>query len=79
MGSPLPRRGADDRARLAAHHPYREWIDTYASPAFEELAATLESLLERYAEDRQTVRSVYRRAMQLEVAFFGAHAPSKVA
>ncbi len=63
----------------AAHHPYREWIDTYASPAFEELAATLESLLERYAEDRQTVRSVYRRAMQLEVAFFAAHAPSTVA
>src|SRR5258708_20016676 len=47
----------------AAHHPYREWIDTYASPAFEELAATLQSLLERYAEDRQPVPSLYPRPL----------------
>jgi hypothetical protein len=34
----------------------------------------LEGLLDRYAEDRPTVRSAYRRAMQLELAFFDAYA-----
>jgi len=61
----------------AADHPYHEWTETYSSPAFEELAATLEGLLERYAEDRPSVRSAYRRAMQLEVAFFAAHVPGE--
>jgi thiaminase/transcriptional activator TenA len=54
---------------------YQEWIDTYASPEFESLAATLESLLDRYAADTPRVAETYRRAMQLELAFFAAHAP----
>jgi thiaminase/transcriptional activator TenA len=56
-------------------NPYRDWIETYAASDFEDLAATLEGLLNRYATDSQTVRSTYRRAMQLELAFFGAYAP----
>jgi thiaminase/transcriptional activator TenA len=52
--------------------PYREWVDTYADPAFEELAATLERLLDRYATDGPAVRAAYRRAMDLELAFFTA-------
>jgi thiaminase/transcriptional activator TenA len=55
--------------------PYGEWIATYADPQFEALAATLESLLDRYATDSPAVRAAYRRAMRLEVAFFDAHAP----
>jgi thiaminase/transcriptional activator TenA len=51
---------------------YREWVDTYAAPEFEELAATLERLLDRYAADTPSVRAAYRRAMRLEVAFFSA-------
>jgi thiaminase/transcriptional activator TenA len=58
--------------------PYQEWIDTYAAPEFEALAATLEALLERYAQDSHAVRGAYRRAMQLELAFFRAHAPGSV-
>jgi thiaminase/transcriptional activator TenA len=58
--------------------PYHVWIDTYAAPAFEALAATLESLLDRYATDTSLVRNAYRRAMQLELAFFQAHAPPPV-
>jgi len=54
--------------------PYREWIDTYAAPEFAELAATLERLLDRYVRDPATVATAYRRAMQLEVAFFDAAA-----
>jgi thiaminase/transcriptional activator TenA len=65
--------GADAHA---AGTPYQEWIDTYASIEFEALAATLEALLERYAEDVEAVRGAYRRAMRLELAFFEAHAPA---
>jgi thiaminase/transcriptional activator TenA len=61
-------------ARASAVGPYDEWVQTYASPEFEELAATLERLLDRYVDDPATVRAVYRRAMQLEVAFFDAAA-----
>jgi thiaminase/transcriptional activator TenA len=58
--------------------PYQEWIDTYAAPEFDALAVTLESLLERYARDSDDVHAAYRRAMQLELAFFQACAPQGV-
>jgi thiaminase/transcriptional activator TenA len=54
---------------------YAEWITTYADPAFEELAGTLESLLDTAAGpavDTPALRHAYRRAMQLEVGFFDA-------
>ena len=49
---------------------YREWVDTYADPGFEQLAATLEALLDRLAADTPGVRQAYRRAMELELGFF---------
>ncbi|MEV4537925.1 TenA family protein [Asanoa sp. NPDC049518] len=49
---------------------YGDWIRTYADPAFEELAATSEGLLDRYGDTRTA--PVYRRAMRLEVEFFEA-------
>ncbi len=51
---------------------YAEWVSTYADPGFQELAVTLERLLDRHAEDTPAVRTAYRRAMQLEVGFFDA-------
>jgi thiaminase/transcriptional activator TenA len=51
-------------------HQYIEWIRTYSSPDFEALATQLESLLDRYAVDSDSVHVLYRRAMTLEVAFF---------
>lgn len=65
LGQSLAQQGDRD-------NPYAEWIETYADPEFEALAATLESLLDRYAADSSTVRSAYRRAMKLELAFFEA-------
>ncbi len=53
--------------------PYRAWIETYAHPAFEALAARLESLLDRYVTDGEAARVAYRRAMTLELDFFTAH------
>jgi thiaminase/transcriptional activator TenA len=68
LGQSLKREGARN-----AENPYREWVETYAASAFEELAAKLEGLLERYAADTPEVRRVYGRAMQLELSFFDAH------
>jgi thiaminase/transcriptional activator TenA len=55
-----------------ASGPYVEWVRTYAAPEFEALAARLESLLDRYADDAPGVRSAYRRALELELGFFEA-------
>ena len=52
---------------------YSEWVKTYADPGFEALAAQLEALLDLHAEDSETVRANYRRAMELELGFFAAH------
>jgi thiaminase/transcriptional activator TenA len=56
-------------------HAYAEWIDTYADPAFEALSRRLEQRLNRLAPPGEAVENTYRRAMELELAFFDAHAP----
>ncbi len=66
LGQSLEKEGASE------NNPYSEWIETYSDPGFEELSETLETLLDRYAEDSPTVRRAYRRAMELEVGFFEA-------
>ncbi|SEL96441.1 thiaminase (transcriptional activator TenA) [Blastococcus sp. DSM 46786] len=55
-----------------ASGPYAEWVTTYADPGFEELAATLERLLDAVVGDGPAVRTAYRRAMRLELDFFDA-------
>jgi thiaminase/transcriptional activator TenA len=57
---------------------YEEWIETYASPDFEVLAARLENLLDAYAQDTPRARDLYRRAMELEQAFFTGAMPRQV-
>ena len=52
--------------------PYVEWVTTYADAGFEALAMRLEALLDEHAADTPAVRAAYRRAMELEVAFFEA-------
>ena len=49
---------------------YAEWTQTYADPAFEELARTLERLLDEHGVDSPETHRTYRRAMTLEVEFF---------
>lgn len=56
-------------------HAYAAWIDTYADPEFEALAGQLESLLNRLASSDSAMEATYRRAMELELAFFQAHGP----
>ena len=62
--------------QLAPHldqtSPYREWVETYSSAEVDALAARLEALLDRYGGDPSRVQALYRRAMELELAFFQA-------
>lgn len=58
--------------RRDERHPYRDWIDTYASPEFEALAVELETLLDAVAADTPAVRDAYRYALYCERAFFAA-------
>lgn len=50
--------------------PYSEWIEAYASAAFEEHAAALEALLDALPSDAEVAASHYATAMRLELAFF---------
>ena len=62
----------------AAHpdhaHAYSPWIATYASDDFDALAARLETLLDRTAREapEEGLFSVYRQALELELAFLEA-------
>ena len=51
-----------------------DWVTTYADPAFEALATTLERLLDTYTSHADPTgdkaRAIYRRAMRLELMFF---------
>jgi thiaminase/transcriptional activator TenA len=51
--------------------PYAQWVRTYADPEFEATACLLERLLDGQ-DDTPAVRTAYRRAMRLELAFFDA-------
>ena len=65
-------------ASLSATVPasrYADWISTYSDPGFEQLARTLEALLDAHASQPEPVRPTYRRAMQLEIGFFDAALP----
>ena len=68
LGKSLAAEGVDK------NNAYAEWIETYSAPDFEALATRLEGLLDRYATDTPVVRAAYRRAMNLELAFFEANA-----
>ena len=68
LGQSLSDEGIDES------NAYAEWIQTYSAPGFEDLASMLEGLLDRYATDTPAVRTAYRRAMNLELAFFEANA-----
>ena len=55
-----------------APHAYSDWVQTYGSADFEQLAVRLERLLDRYAQDNPTVADAYRYAMHCERDFFQA-------
>jgi len=64
--------GAQLAQRQRPPHAYSDWIQTYASPDFEQLAVCLERLLDRYTPDNTAAASTYRYAMECEYDFFHA-------
>jgi len=64
--------GRELAAARRGDHAYRDWIETYSSSEAEELAGTLEGLLDELAEDDPEVHRLYRQAMECELAFFAA-------
>jgi thiaminase/transcriptional activator TenA len=64
--------GASLRPALRPAHPYANWIETYSSPDFADLAATIEGLLDTLAEDAPAAHDAYRYALQCELDFFSA-------
>ena len=54
---------------------YKEWITTYSDESFENLANSLENLIETHNEtyDINHAKYLYKRAMELELDFFNAY------
>jgi thiaminase/transcriptional activator TenA len=57
-------------AKLDPQSPYHEWVETYASEDMEAQVSHLEALFERYGGEPERLAWLYRRAMELEFAFF---------
>ncbi len=57
---------------LNPESPYREWVETYSSRDLEALASRLDGLLDRFGGEPGRLEQLYRRAMELELAFFQA-------
>ena len=54
---------------------YKEWIITYSDKSFENLAQSLENLIDSYQDslDINQANYLYKRAMELELDFFKAY------
>jgi thiaminase/transcriptional activator TenA len=53
-------------------HAYSDWIRTYSSPEFTQLAQQLEALVNQYASFTPAIHAAYRYAMLCERDFFQA-------
>lgn len=51
-------------------HQYSDWIKTYSSPEFDQLASQLETLANRYLPLNANSEAIYRYALQCERDFF---------
>ena len=57
------------------NNPYKEWIITYSDQSFDNLAKSLENLIDSSKEvyDINQANFLYKRAMELELDFFNAY------
>ena len=60
---------------MISDNPYKEWILTYSDESFDNLAKSLENLIDEYDEsyDIDQVNFLYKKAMELELDFFNAY------
>ena len=56
-------------------HKYKDWIETYSDENFENLASSLEKLIDTYEDSYDVDKAfyLYKRAMELELDFFDAY------
>ena len=57
------------------NNPYKEWIITYSDESFDNLAKSLENLIDSSKEEYDTHKAnfLYKKAMELELEFFNAY------
>ena len=57
------------------NNPYKEWIITYSDESFDDLAKSLENLIDssKEAYDINKANFLYKRSMELELEFFNAY------
>ena len=60
---------------MTSNNPYKEWILNYSDQSFENLAKSLENLIDEYNDsyDFNQIDFLYNRAMKLELEFFNAY------
>ena len=60
---------------MISDNPYKEWILTYSDASFDNLAKSLENLIDEYDEsyDIDQINFLYKKAMELELDFFNAY------
>ena len=60
---------------MISDNPYKEWILTYSDGSFDNLAKSLENLIDEYDEsyDIDQINFLYKKAMELELDFFNAY------
>ncbi len=60
---------------MILNNPYKEWILTYSNESFDDLAKSLEKIIDNYQEpyDINQANNLYKKAMELELDFFKAY------
>ncbi|WP_413677102.1 TenA family protein [Prochlorococcus sp. MED1] len=60
---------------MIINNPYKEWILTYSDESFDNLAKSLEKIIDNYQEpyDINQAQNLYKKAMELELDFFNAY------
>ena len=62
-------------SNMVLNNPYKEWIITYSDENFDNLARSLENIIDssKEAYDMNQAIYLYNRAMELELEFFNAY------
>tara|TARA_B100000965_G_scaffold238097_1_gene199586 strand:- start:386 stop:1012 length:627 start_codon:yes stop_codon:yes gene_type:complete len=60
---------------MISDNPYKQWILTYSDQSFDDLAKSLEYLIDKHdnSYDIDQINLLYKRAMELELEFFNAY------
>ncbi len=62
-------------SNMISNNPYKDWILTYSDQSFDDLAISLENLINEYDDfyDISQVYFLYKKAMELELGFFNTY------